>query len=502
MLGRPRYLSYIGDATGDWSLRNLADELESRGLTFRPSAKQTTRRVPPNKLHQILRNRYYIGFVSYGGVEYEGKHPKLVDFETFQAVQTVLEEHRTSGERSYRRDNYLAGSLRCARCKSRLLYAVSRGRQGSEYGYFFCAGRHGKKTNCTLRYLPEQAVDAAVAAYWLSEPPLEDRELVREQLLLDFADQTQSLDAEREQLEQRIHTVKRERLKWAEKAMEGVVPDDIARSKQQQLGQQLLQAESKLQRLARVTGDHLKAVEAVLDMIQFGGHAYQSATPLARRAYNQSWFHYIEVDEDEDGISIVNAAQPEIIEAIRTAKPRLAAHGRVTNKPGSRNDYRVRGRVRGSNVDCLVELVGRYSKLPDPCRIEQLLTDLRTSKPQKPSSVPSRRHRLADRLGPEVIAAIIAQYEAGAPSTQLGRDYGISKESVLRLLKDSGVKLRRQGLSPTQAKDVVRLYESGLSLVQVGQALRVDPSTAHLELKRVGVRMRPPHERGRRGGLG
>jgi site-specific DNA recombinase len=71
-------------ATGEWSLRNLANELESRGLTFRPSAKQVARPVPANKLHQILRSRYYIGFVSYSGVEYEGKHPKLTDFETFK----------------------------------------------------------------------------------------------------------------------------------------------------------------------------------------------------------------------------------------------------------------------------------------------------------------------------------------------------------------------------------------------------------------------------------
>jgi hypothetical protein len=45
---------------------------------------------------------------------------------------------------------------------------------------------------------------------------------------------------EQRRLETRIHAVKRKRLKWAEKAMDGVVPDDIARDQQQKLAGQLL----------------------------------------------------------------------------------------------------------------------------------------------------------------------------------------------------------------------------------------------------------------------
>lgn len=45
-------------ASGDWSLRSLADELERRGLTDRPGPKTPSRPMPANKLHQMLRNRY------------------------------------------------------------------------------------------------------------------------------------------------------------------------------------------------------------------------------------------------------------------------------------------------------------------------------------------------------------------------------------------------------------------------------------------------------------
>jgi site-specific DNA recombinase len=84
-------------ASGDYTLNQLADELEDRGLTQRPTVNRAARPLPDNKLHHMLRNRYYLGFVTWRGVEYEGKHPALVSSETFAEVQRVLAAHRFSG---------------------------------------------------------------------------------------------------------------------------------------------------------------------------------------------------------------------------------------------------------------------------------------------------------------------------------------------------------------------------------------------------------------------
>jgi site-specific DNA recombinase len=78
-------------ASGDYSLSQLAQELQDRGLLQRPTTKRAARPLPANKLHELLRNRYYIGFVTWRGVEYAGKHPALVDAETFEQVQRVLD---------------------------------------------------------------------------------------------------------------------------------------------------------------------------------------------------------------------------------------------------------------------------------------------------------------------------------------------------------------------------------------------------------------------------
>src|SRR6185437_15341008 len=51
-------------------------------------------------------------------------------------------------------------------------------------------------------------------------------------------------------------------------------------------------------------------------------------------------------------------------------------------------------------------------------------------------------HNARRRLGPEQIAQLVADYEAGSPSTQLMTTYGLGKGTVLRLLRKHGAKLR------------------------------------------------------------
>ena len=70
-------------ATGRYSLRTLADILEAKGLTYRPGLGKPERPIRANHLHRLLRNRYYMGKLTWKGVEYQGKHTRLVSEELF-----------------------------------------------------------------------------------------------------------------------------------------------------------------------------------------------------------------------------------------------------------------------------------------------------------------------------------------------------------------------------------------------------------------------------------
>jgi hypothetical protein len=53
--------------------------------------------------------------------------------------------------------------------------------------------------------------------------------------------------------------------------------------------------------------------------------------------------------------------------------------------------------------------------------------------------------RVSRRLGPDLIGRIVGEYAAGASTTALARRYGFGKGTLLRLISESGVTVRRRG---------------------------------------------------------
>lgn len=214
--------------------------------------------------------------------------------------------------------HYLSGSLYCDRCGSRLLFGISTGRTGQRYEYFFCAGRHAGRTNCDLPHLPLEQVEDAVAAQWDREVfPSDLVAALRQQLTNELRTYNATAESERRRLSERIAAVRRERYKWAEKAMEGVVPADIARERQAQLADQLLAAESALSRLSSDQDSHEATLNAVLDLVDSCGQAYRLSSAKGRRDYNQAFFEALQLDSEED------EQRPTVAKVTRT--PLLAA---------------------------------------------------------------------------------------------------------------------------------------------------------------------------------
>jgi DNA-directed RNA polymerase specialized sigma24 family protein len=135
----------------------------------------------------------------------------------------------------------------------------------------------------------------------------------------------------------------------------------------------------------------------------------------------------------------------------------------------------------------------RYSKQLHLIRgTERLLAisaapyDPRRSHPRRVS------HRLTDRLPAETLAAIALAYQQGTHTTQLCRNYQLSKSAVLKVLADAGVQMRRQAMASDQIAVSVELYVSGLSLSKVAAEVGVPKGSVRRALLRVGVQLRPP----------
>ena|ERR1700733_864808 len=149
----------------------------------------------------------------------------------------------------------------------------------------------------------------------------------------------------------------------------------------------------------------------------------------------------------------------------------------------------------------------RYSNLDTPSKTLQILHAIGLISPDgKPvprsdhsteQIDPAQAFKLDQRLKPKIVAEIVARYEAGEPSTAIAASYGLSKGSVIRLLRDADIPIRNQGLTEDQIAGAAQLYASGLSLAKIGVKFGVDHGTVWRALKKRGVKMRDTHGRER-----
>jgi hypothetical protein len=93
-----------------------------------------------------------------------------------------------------------------------------------------------------------------------------------------------------------------------------------------------------------------------------------------------------------------------------------------------------------------LELVRLYS---NPQKDSGLFGQLRhrALSRRRASGEPSSRvpQRVRQRLGQETIERIVTEYATGTSSTRLAKSYGVGKGTLLSLIRESGVPIRRRG---------------------------------------------------------
>jgi len=322
-------------ATGEYTLHTLLDELTDLGLTNRAAGSRPERPLHLSKLAKMLRNPYYIGIVTYKGVQYPGRHQPLVPPALFERVQAVLDAHNTADERHRVHHHYLKGSVFCARCGSRLSITHAKGKSGGIYPYFFCMTRH-RGQGCDLPFLPVAAVEAAVCAFY-NRVQLEPERVatLRQQLLAELEHERQQAATVATRQQARIATLERDRRRIADCALAGSVPQDIAAEKQAQIRRELANAREQLAATQLAHTDIETTLTQALDLVRDCQAAYRQADPELRREWNQALFARLQIDTDR--VTAAELTPPfaallaedltRHIEATNTNEPLLAGVG-------------------------------------------------------------------------------------------------------------------------------------------------------------------------------
>jgi DNA invertase Pin-like site-specific DNA recombinase len=348
-------------ASGQWTIRNLLEEVTRRGLLSKPTPKRPSQPIVISAFHEMLKNPYYIGIVRYRGIEYQGKHEPLIDRQTFDTVQRLLHEHNFAGEKQRSHHHYLKGSIFCGKetghgeeCRSRLIVTNAKSRSGRIYPYFVCIGRQKKRNDCTQKALLIEDVEEAVADYYKNVELSPELRMQTEQKILEqIAELREDSGVERARLVTRQRRALSERRKLLEAHYAGALPLDLLKSEQERLGEELEYIESRLSAMELKFDTVERNLKAAFSFVTNLHDAYVAASSTVRRRINQAIFERFLITDDGDVVGELKPPFDLLLQASGIADKGVA----VRRKAREKQRAPARGPL-GLNKDSLVELGG------------------------------------------------------------------------------------------------------------------------------------------------
>lgn len=291
--------AYTEYAKGEYSLANLADALEDRGLRTRATPKVPSRPVSISSLHRLLINPYYVGIVAYKGAYHQGTHEALVDMDTWLQVQDVMHAHNTAGEKDRTHNSYLRGTIWCSHCGTRMVYSKNRGQNGNLYEYFFCMGRKNKKNPCPRGFVKLPAIEAGIEDFYKhmqvkGSTAEKIRAIVLDELdtaTREAADAVAAATRNKAQLE-------RERAKLLEAHYAEAVPLDMLKSEMDRLTRALNIAERDLTEGTESRAQVKILLDRAVEAIKTCHRVYAETKPPIRRMLNQGFFSKLYINDD------------------------------------------------------------------------------------------------------------------------------------------------------------------------------------------------------------
>ena len=305
-------------ATGKYSAPELAEELYLRGLRTRATSNRTAKQISVNQLLRILQDPYFIGFVTYKGEVFKGRHQPLITAELFARVQQVVAS-RSTGERKRIHEHYLKGSLFCGHCHEQertgwMVLANVKGRGDEVYEYFFC--RQTQARLCDSRYAQVPRIEQAVERYWATlrlSPELvahirsgiqrtieHDQKAARE-LHSQLTEELRRLDVKHENL--------------LDLAEDGQLPKETIRKRLNDITTARKRLTERQERTEHKLAAVLDYIDAAVELLENPGELYLRASDTIRRQLNQAIFKRLYVYIDEVTDAELNAPFADLIEA-------------------------------------------------------------------------------------------------------------------------------------------------------------------------------------------
>lgn len=153
-------------------LRTICNIFHSKGYTYRGKSGKVSE-WDPKRLKYVFKSKMYLGYISYRGEWYKGDHEPILDEETYEKVQKLLNQRKEMYAKHTKRcsgqTTYLGGMLYCKKCGARYAKQIGTTRKPGVVNYYYACYSRNKKVpkmikdpNCTAKYWKMEELDAIV----------------------------------------------------------------------------------------------------------------------------------------------------------------------------------------------------------------------------------------------------------------------------------------------------------------------------------------------------
>ena len=264
----------------------------------------------------MLKNRLYLGEIEHKGQVFEGQHDAVIDQDSFDRAQEVMEgntKQRRGPPLRTQYDYLLTGIVRCA-CGYALTTSAGNGR-GGRYHYYRCVGV-GKKTEhrCEVKQVRAERADQAVLDI-VSEAAKEPR------LLAEAVEEANRMAREQvSPLQERVAGLRRElgeAEKLADQTLTSILSAGVGASVTAK--RVLLDAETRVEQLrealARTEGELATReteqldLEVMVEAIRSFDVAFEHLTLSEKREFLQLMVKQVEVHKDHVVVDLYEGRQ-------------------------------------------------------------------------------------------------------------------------------------------------------------------------------------------------
>jgi site-specific DNA recombinase len=325
---RARYvtMAFALYATGQHNFPELRDALTDAGLRMPATSRYSQRPISIHKIGDMLRDRYYLGYITYQGIEYQGRHEPLITPDLFERVQKILYTQRGAGTRQRVHDHYLKGTVWCARCTRRLILRPSTSKTGNRYFYYICRGV--QEHDCDLPALPVAKVEHAVTNHYTNITiPAHHHARLETLAAQTCTDSHETITTLRTGLRQQLTELDRQEDRYLDLLGDPDWPQAKLKSRLHDVRASKLRISRQLDETTDSLDSGRTVLATALDLLDRPRNLYNTATDQARKLLNKVIFIrlYLDTDQPEHHPAVttddLNEPFASLVHVARTTNP-------------------------------------------------------------------------------------------------------------------------------------------------------------------------------------